>query len=169
MAMAKFSFRALARTNPEPSDFLAAANEVVVDEIETGKFITMLYVLLDPESSTVASASAGHPAARVVAPDGEVGELGGHGLALGIDSDQEYEVARNELALGTTVVLYTDGVIEARRDGELYGEERLDDLLRRRAELGPQELAEAVLADCKSFAGGELSDDCAVVCLRLIP
>jgi sigma-B regulation protein RsbU (phosphoserine phosphatase) len=155
--------------HPEPADFLAAANEVVVDEIETGKFITMLYVLVDPESSTVACASAGHPAARVVTTDGQVGELGGHGLALGIDSDQEYEVARDELVPGTTVVLYTDGVIEARRDGELYGEERLDDLLRRRAELGPQELAEAVLADCKSFAGGELSDDCAVVCLRLIP
>jgi sigma-B regulation protein RsbU (phosphoserine phosphatase) len=169
MAMAKFSFRALARMHPEPSDFLAAVNEVVLDEIETGKFITMLYVLLDPESSTVASASAGHPAARVVAPDGQVGELGGHGLALGIDSDQEYEVARDKLAPDTTVVLYTDGVIEARRDGELYGEERLDDLLRRRAELGPQELAEAVLAECKSFAGGELSDDCAVVCLRLTP
>ncbi len=169
MAMAKFSFRALARMHPEPPDFLAAANEVVVDEIETGKFITMVYVVLDPETRTVASASAGHPAARVVTSDGQVGELGGHGLALGIDSDQEYEVARDEFAPGTTVVLYTDGVLEARRDGELYGEERLDDLLRRRADLGPQALAEAVLAECKSFAGGELSDDCAVVCLRLTP
>jgi serine phosphatase RsbU (regulator of sigma subunit) len=167
MAMAKFSFRALARTHPEPADFLARANEVVVDEIETGKFITMLYVLLDPEAGMVASSSAGHPAARVVTADGEVGELGGHGLALGIDSDQEYEIGRTELTPGTTVVLYTDGVIEARREGELYGEERLDDLLRRSAGLGPQELAEAVLADCKSFAGGELPDDCAVVCLRL--
>ena len=169
MAMAKFSFRALARMHPEPGDFLAAVNEVVVDEIETGKFITMVYVLLDPEARSAASASAGHPAARVVTAAGEVGELGGHGLALGIDSDQEYEVARDELAPGTTVVLYTDGVIEARRDGELYGEERLDELLRRRAGIGPQELAEAVLADCRSFAGGELSDDCAVVCLRLVP
>jgi serine phosphatase RsbU (regulator of sigma subunit)/uncharacterized protein YigA (DUF484 family) len=169
MAMAKFSFRALARMHPEPGDFLAAANEVVVDEIETGKFITMLYVLIDPDGGKVASASAGHPAARVVTADGEVGELGGHGLALGIDSDQEYEVARDQLGGGTTVVLYTDGVLEARRDGELYGEERLDDLLRRRAGLAPQELAEAVLADCRSFAGGELSDDCAVVCLRLVP
>jgi serine phosphatase RsbU (regulator of sigma subunit) len=169
MAMAKFSFRALARMHPEPADFLASANEVVVDEIETGKFITMLYVLLDPEAGTVSSASAGHPAARLVAPDGEVGQLGGHGLALGIESDQSYSAADTKLPRGTTVLLYTDGVIEARRDGELYGEERLDDLLRRRAALAPQELAEAVLADCKSFAGGELSDDCAVVCLRLAP
>jgi sigma-B regulation protein RsbU (phosphoserine phosphatase) len=169
MAMAKFSFRALARMHPEPEDFLAAVNEVVVDEIETGKFITMIYVLFDPESGAVASASAGHPAARVVSSDGRVGELGGRGLALGIDSDQEYEAARDELAPGTTVILYTDGVIEARRDGELYGEERLDDLLSRHAGLAPQELSEAVLADCRSFAGGELSDDCAVVCLRLAP
>jgi sigma-B regulation protein RsbU (phosphoserine phosphatase) len=169
MAMAKFSFRALARMHPEPEDFLAAVNEVVVDEIETGKFITMIYVLFDPESGAVASASAGHPAARLVSSDGRVGELGGRGLALGIDSDQEYEAARDELAPGTTVVLYTDGVIEARRDGELYGEERLDDLLSRHPGLDPQELSEAVLADCRSFAGGELSDDCAVVCLRLTP
>src|SRR5206468_11819154 len=56
MAMAKFSFRALARIHPEPADFLASANEVVVDEIETGKFITMLYVLLDAEAGTAASA-----------------------------------------------------------------------------------------------------------------
>ena len=120
-------------------------------------------------SPFVASSSAGHPAGRVVTVDGQVGELGGHGLALGIDSDQKYEVARDELAPGTTVVLYTDGVLEARRDGELYGEERLDDLLNRRADLGPQELADTVLAHCRSFAGGELSDDCAVVCLRLVP
>jgi serine phosphatase RsbU (regulator of sigma subunit) len=169
MAMAKFSFRALARMHPEPADFLASANEVVVDEIEPAKFITMLYVLLDPEARTVSCASAGHPAARVVTPDGKVGELGGHGLALGIDSDQEYAVAEIELAPGTTVVLYTDGVLEARHGGELYGEERLDDLLRRRAGLAPQELAEAILADCRSFAGGELTDDCAVVCLRVAP
>src|SRR6185503_12708799 len=85
MAMAKFSFRALARMHPEPEDFLAAVNEVVVDEIETGKFITMIYALFDPVTGTVASASAGHPPARVVSADGQVGELGGRGLALGID------------------------------------------------------------------------------------
>ena len=47
MAMAKFVFRSLAREHPEPGDFLAAANEVVVDEIADGKFITMLYVTVD--------------------------------------------------------------------------------------------------------------------------
>jgi serine phosphatase RsbU (regulator of sigma subunit) len=167
MAMAKFSFRALARMHPEPGDFLAKVNEVIVDEIGVGKFITMLYVLVDPAHRAVACASAGHPAARIVAQDGTVTPLAAGGLALGIETGQDYETAEAQLEPGSSVVLFTDGVIECRRDGQLYGEERLDELLVRRRELGPQELAEAILEDCRSFAGEALGDDCAVVCLRL--
>jgi serine phosphatase RsbU (regulator of sigma subunit) len=167
MAMAKFSFRALARKWPNPSPFLANANEVIVDEIESGKFITMLYLLVDPSARKIACASAGHPAARIVAPDGEVSQLGTGGLALGIEPGQKYATERVDLEPGCSVVLYTDGVIEARRDGELYGEERLDKALRKHRKLGAQALAEAILADCRAFAGGELDDDCAIVCLKL--
>ncbi len=167
MAMAKFSFRALARMHPEPGDFLARVNEVIVDEIAVGKFITMLYVLVDAKAGTVACASAGHPAARIVGPDGGVTALAANGLALGIEADQEYVAEEARIEPGASVVLYTDGVVECRRDGELYGEERLDDLLTRRSGSAPQELAEAILEDCRRFAGGDLGDDCAVVCLRL--
>ena len=169
MAMAKFSFRALARSYPEPSDFLANVNEVVVEEIEPGKFITMLYVVVDPASREVACASAGHPAMRVVTPGGRVLQLQTPGLALGIDSGQEYPAERARLEPGSSVVLFTDGVIEARRNGELYGEERLDRLLASRSYLGAQQLAEAILADCRAFGGGDLADDCAVVILKLAP
>jgi serine phosphatase RsbU (regulator of sigma subunit) len=167
MAMAKFSFRALARRDPEPAEFLARVNEVIVDEIGGGKFITMLYAVIDPKTRTVACASAGHPAAKVVRPDGGVVPLAGHGLALGIEPEQDYEAEWAELEPGSTLVLYTDGVVEARRDGKLYGEERLDRVLAKGADLGPQELAEAILADCRTFAGGDLGDDCALLCLRL--
>jgi serine phosphatase RsbU (regulator of sigma subunit) len=167
MAMAKFSFRALARLHPEPEDFLTRTNEVIVDEIGSGKFITMLYAVVDPLRRTVSCASAGHPPAKVLRPDGTVVPLAGPGLALGIEPDQEYEAERAALEPGSTIVLYTDGVVEARRDGKLYGEERLDKILVKGAALGAQELAESILADCRSFAGGELSDDCAILCLRL--
>lgn len=169
MAMAKFSFRALARTNPEPGTFLAAANEVVVEEIELGKFITMLYVLADPVEGTVACASAGHPPIRLVRPGRSVTALGTSGVALGIDPGQAYPEERVELDAGASIVLYTDGVIEARRGGDLFGEERLDAFLALHAELGAQELAEAILAECRSFSGGDLADDCAIVVLRLAP
>jgi serine phosphatase RsbU (regulator of sigma subunit) len=166
MAMAKFVFRSLAREHPEPADFLAAANDVVVDEIALGKFITMAYVTVDGADGSIACAQAGHPPPRVVLPDGRVEPLEAAGLVLGVDAGQEYEEVRAQLPPGGAVVLYTDGVVEARRDGELYGAERLDVLLARLAGRPARELAAAVVADCRTFAGGELSDDCAVVVIE---
>jgi serine phosphatase RsbU (regulator of sigma subunit)/uncharacterized protein YigA (DUF484 family) len=165
MAMAKFVFRSLAREHPDPSDFLARANEVVVREIAMGKFITMAYVTVDG-SGRVLCASAGHPQPRLVSPDGVVGPLECGGLALGIDAPQEYEQVPAELQPGGSVVLYTDGVIESRRDGELFGVERLDAVLAATASLPAQPIADAVLAACRDFAGGDLPDDCAVVVIR---
>jgi serine phosphatase RsbU (regulator of sigma subunit) len=169
MAMAKFSFRALARSYPEPPDFLARVNEVVIEEIALGKFITLFYAVVDPRTGAVACANAGHPAARLVCPDGRVVEVSASGLALGIESDQRYEAERMHLDPGSSLVLFTDGVIEARRDGTLYGEGRLEAFLRDNGALSAQALADALVADCRTFAGGEIDDDCAVVVLRMAP
>jgi serine phosphatase RsbU (regulator of sigma subunit) len=103
----------------------------------------------------------------VVDPYGNVTSLGATGLPLGIEPDQIYPEQRARLHPGSVVVLYTDGVIEARRGSELYGEERLDRLVAEGRGLPAQELAAEVLADCRAFAGGELADDCAIVCLKL--
>jgi serine phosphatase RsbU (regulator of sigma subunit) len=166
MAMAKFVFRSLAREHPEPAGFLAHANAVIADEIAVGKFITMAYLAIDGDGA-LACACAGHPAPRVVLPHGGVETLRCGGLALGIDPAQSYEETRAVLPRGAAVVLYTDGVSEARRDRELYGVGRLDALLVARRGLAAQALAEAVLADCRAFAGGELSDDGAVVVVKV--
>jgi sigma-B regulation protein RsbU (phosphoserine phosphatase) len=162
MAMAKFVFRSLAREHSDPSGFLARANDVVVREIATGKFITMAYVTVDG-GGRVLCASAGHPQPRLVRADGHVAPLECGGLALGIDAPQEYEQVSAELPTGGSVVLYTDGVIESRRDGELFGVERLDGVLAANAARPAQEIADAVLAACRDFGGGDLPDDCAVV------
>ena len=164
MAMAKFVFRSLAREHSEPSDFLAAANEIVLEEIGDGKFITMLYVTADGREGELACASAGHPPPRVVR-GGVVEPLEVRGLALGIAGGQVYEVERVTLEPGDAAVLFTDGLLEARRDGELYGEERLDASLARHASLPAEELALAVVEDCRAY-GGDLADDCAVVILK---
>jgi serine phosphatase RsbU (regulator of sigma subunit) len=166
MAMAKFVFRSLAREHPEPADFLAAANDVICSEIDPGKFISMSYVVVDGTSGSVAGASAGHPAPRIVLPDGSTRPLEAHGLVLGIDGGQEYAESRAVLSPGGSLVLYTDGVVEARRDGELYGDDRLDSLLAARRELPARALAAAVAEDAREFAGGDLSDDLAVVVIR---
>jgi serine phosphatase RsbU (regulator of sigma subunit) len=168
MAMTKFVFRSLAREHPDPADFLRAANDVVVDEVAEGKFVTMLYVTIDPATGEVACASAGHPVPRLVSDDGSVVELGSGGLALGISPDQEYSEARERLDLGSAVVLFTDGVVEARRNGELYGHERLDRFLSEHRELSPNKLAKAVVDGARAFSGGGLADDSAVVVVKRV-
>jgi serine phosphatase RsbU (regulator of sigma subunit) len=166
MAMVKFLFRSLAREHSRPGNFLARANEVVVGEIAAGKFVTMAYVIIDPDRGIVACAAAGHPSPRLVRPDGTVSPLPAGGLALGVESDQEYDDIEEAFPPGAAIVLYTDGVLEARCGGEVYGEERLDALLARRASLPADELAGAILAECGDYAGGELDDDAAVVVIK---
>ena len=168
MAMAKFVFRSLAREHPEPPDFLQSANDVIVGEIAPGKFITLVYLVLDPRTGELAVAGAGHPAPRLLRADGKLEALDVAGLVLGIEAAQSYDERRAALAVGDAVVLYTDGVLEARREGELYGSERLDATLQREVARSPEELARAVLDDCRAFARGELADDCAIVVVRRV-
>jgi serine phosphatase RsbU (regulator of sigma subunit) len=166
MAMSKFVFRSLTREHPEPADFLRAANEVVVGEVHEGKFVTMLYVTLDLSTGELVGASAGHPNPRVIRADGTVVELSARGLALGIEPDQEYAEARELLVPGSAAVLLTDGVLEARLDGELYGERRLARLLAERRNEPAADLARAVVEGARAFAGGDLGDDSAVVVVK---
>ncbi|HVD12287.1 MAG TPA: SpoIIE family protein phosphatase [Gaiellaceae bacterium] len=167
MAMAKFVFRSLAREHPEPGDFLAAANEIVLEETGEGKFITLLYLAVDGRKGELVCASAGHPPPRIVPAGGSPVPLRVRGLALGIAEAQTYAAERVRLEPGDAVVLYTDGLPEARRDGELYGEDRLDAVLASNASLPAEELAKALVEDCRAFAG-ELADDCAVVVVKRV-
>ena len=166
MAMAKYVFRSLAREHPDPGTFLAAANEVVSSEIAPGRFITMVELVFDAAGGEVACASGGHPPPRLVHPDGTVEAISAHGLALGIDAPQEYHTVTAPFPPGSIVVVYTDGVIEARRGGEQFGVERLDVLLSEHRELAPQAIAAAALAACREWAEGELADDFAIVVVK---
>ena len=166
MAMAKYVFRSLAREHVDPGAFLAAANDVVSSEIAPGRFITMVELVIDAEHGEVACASAGHPAPRLILPDGTVEAISARGLALGIDAPQTYETMTAAFPPGAIVVAYTDGVVEARRGGEQFGIERFDDLLSERRSLPPREIAEAALAVCREWTEGELTDDFAVVVIK---
>jgi len=165
MALAKFAFRSLVRQYPDPGELLAQVNEVAVGELSGGSFVTMACLTVDPGSGEVRAASAGHPPARLLAPDGAVSRLAPRGLALGVEADQRYEEVQATLEPDAALCLYTDGLVEARRDTEPYGDERRDAALPSGRELSAEELANHLAEDCRAFAG-EPDDDYAVVVIR---
>jgi sigma-B regulation protein RsbU (phosphoserine phosphatase) len=165
MALAKFAFRALVRHYPEPGALLSEVNEVALGELSGGSFVTMVCLTVDPATGEVWAASAGHPPARVLSPDGSLAALAPRGLALGVEEGQRYEELVTTLVPGGVLCVYTDGLVEARRGGEQYEEQRLDAALASGRELSAQALAEHVVADCRAFAG-EPGDDYTVVVIR---
>jgi serine phosphatase RsbU (regulator of sigma subunit) len=165
MALAKFAFRSLVRLYPDPAALLEQANEVALGELAGGTFVTLVCVTVDPLTGAVSAASAGHPPIRLLTPDASISLLAPRGLALGIEADQRYETATATLEHGAALCLFTDGLIEARREGDQYGEERLHDALASGRDLSAQALAEHVVADARAFAG-EPDDDYAVVVIR---
>jgi serine phosphatase RsbU (regulator of sigma subunit) len=168
MAMAKFVFRSLAREHPDPGELLASANEVLVGEIPVGRFVTMVCVTVDPATGELRCANAGHPQPRLLSADGSVSAIEASGIALGVENGEHYPAVQHVLEPGAAIVLYTDGLIEARRNGVQYGLKRLDRLIAARSDLLANELARALVADCREFAGGELADDAAVVVIRRV-
>jgi two-component system CheB/CheR fusion protein len=158
------ALRTLAFISPSPAYVLKHANVMLLHEGEHGQLVTVLLVILDPATGRGSVASAGHPPALQLSDHGcRFIELQ-YGLPLG---SMEQSFAATSLALepGEALVLYTDGATEARREGELFGEQRLIETLRAAADRSPAALLETLRAAVTSFAG-ELQDDLQILALR---
>jgi serine phosphatase RsbU (regulator of sigma subunit) len=171
-ALARHSARTLARNDPLPSQVLAGLNEAIMSEPGSDlQFSTAAYARLVAvgDSTVVTCSSAGHPLPLVVRASGRVEEIGEPGTLLGVLPTVRVTDHTTELAPGDAVVLYTDGVTEARRDGQIFGEERLGALLSRLAGRPAAEIAAAIEDAVVAFHRGPLDDDLAVVVIRVAP
>ena len=151
------------------SEVATRLNNRLVASVETGNFMSMLLVLVDPVAMTMHYVNAGHPGV-ILARGDDVRELEKTGMVLGVVGDQRYEAAGPvELQPGDLLVLRTDGVDETRnRARELFGTERLYAALRKSAGLGADEALAAVECAATDFADGlEQDDDLTMVAIRL--
>lgn len=156
--------RALAFVSPAPDYILANVNRLLLHEEERQQLVTVLLVLLDPESGQGFLVSAGHPSAVLLSADTCRIVQPHYGLPLGA-IDQSFVSRDFCLAPGEALVLYTDGVTEARRDGEFFGEKRLLKILGMAQDKKPQHLIERVQNAVIAYAG-ELGDDLEILALR---
>jgi serine phosphatase RsbU (regulator of sigma subunit)/PAS domain-containing protein len=161
----RYELRTLLEEGKPPGRTLAVFNRQVLDEIAEDEYVTMLLLVLDPATGAVSWSSAGHPPPVLACPGPRVLAFGGS-LPLGMFPDASYRTARLRLAPGRCLVLYTDGVIEARNlDGQELGAEGLEAAIPPMA-ASAAAVAEAILKQVQSHTGDHLDDDAAVLVLR---
>jgi phosphoserine phosphatase RsbU/P len=154
---------AFAHQTVRPQEVLRRTNGLLVEK-ELPGFVTLFLGILDSETGEFRFASAGHPSMFLRRASGDIQALGTGSSPLGVHPDATWKSGAVGLEAGDLLLLYTDGVIEARRNGEYFGEKRLGTLLKRRR-ISVERLPHTVLDQVLAFSGGNLEDDVAVLAL----
>jgi sigma-B regulation protein RsbU (phosphoserine phosphatase) len=163
MSATRSLFRMAAEGLKSPSEALLRLNQALLKDLPSGRFVTLVYSILDTKSATVKIANGGHPYPIFVSHQTNVRELKSEkGFPLGL-MNSEYSEVGLTLQAGDRLLMYTDGAVEAENGGgEEYGTSRLVKSLQKTGVS-----AQSVLADVQEFAsGGTLSDDATAIVLR---
>ncbi|MGH9548003.1 MAG: SpoIIE family protein phosphatase, partial [Terriglobales bacterium] len=162
MSATRGMLRSLAETSCTPSEVLTKLNRLLVEDFPAGRFVTMVYAVLDPARRKLLFASAGHLEPLLIAGSETRFVETEKGMPLGIGAG-EYSEIEVDLPQGGGVVLYSDGITEAENgDEEQYGAARL-----RTHVLQPAASAESILADVRAFANGPgICDDATVIFVK---
>jgi len=167
MAVVRTLFRVEARRRIFPAETLLSVNMALQAERSFG-MVTLCYAFVDPTTSTLHVANAGHNYPIILNGTPTLEEVKLPGLPLGIDEDAEYEEKVIKIKAGLSIVFYTDGVVEAMNsDGEIYGFERMKASLLLNQKLEPRLLVDKMMSEVAHFTeGAPQSDDITVVVLQ---
>lgn len=170
-ALARSTVRTLGHQGRDPEQVLAVLDEVLADWTADLALVTATYCTVAPGPTGEVRLSlcrAGHPPALLRRADGSVERFGERGTVLGCGLPLTLRATQHAMRPGESLVLYTDGVTEARPTGSTsgLGEDRLVGLVAALpARSGAEELADAIAAEVDRVSGGSLRDDAAVLVL----
>ncbi|MEU8653654.1 SpoIIE family protein phosphatase [Streptomyces sp. NPDC048737] len=173
-SLTRYTLRAAALHDPDPVSALSTLNQVLHEHYTGGdpRYCTVIFGTLEPDPATgqvtVRLASGGHPPALVLRGNGKAEFLATPGgLLVGALPEARFATATTVLTLGDTLILYTDGLTEARTGDDrttLYGEEALLEFAADHAGKPPQDLIQALTGLLDTFGDG-LDDDTALLAL----
>lgn len=170
MAEARTMIRSRSVQFNSPDKLLFELNQFLYEDLTKAElFITLFYLQYQPVSRTIEYASAGHsPTLLWQAAKEQCIKLDPEGLIIGVKKEFPYEKETVELGSGDVMLLYTDGLIEAMNDNnELFGENRLADLLKENRHLQPQELISHIVEQVQLFSGHHnFLDDVSMIALK---
>jgi PAS domain S-box-containing protein len=167
--LARTTVRTAALLEKSPARILEILNQAILAASSDSKFATVAVARFEKVDSglTFCFASGGHPAPLVLRSSGSVDSVDQGGMAVGMFPDMQYEEKNYELNKGDMIVFYTDGVTESRRDGELFGTKRLEELLASCADGDAVEAAAFIDHSAVGFAvDGMPHDDIAILVIQ---
>jgi sigma-B regulation protein RsbU (phosphoserine phosphatase) len=166
MSNLQAAVRAFATDAAEPQDLCQQVNRILCGHIAEGRFISFFYCVADADLGVLTYANAGHYPPLLVRTDGTVERLDAGGAVLGVFPDGAYVQGCTSLAGGDRLVLFTDGITEARDDGDReFGEERLTALAVEHRACSAPALQARLLDAVAAFTGGRFHDDATLIVL----
>jgi GAF domain-containing protein len=168
-ALARYTLRSVAMDLRQPAQVLRKLNELLLHQQLDERFCTVAYGRIVPTVNgvRVTVSRGGHPRPLVLRRDGTIEPVGAEGGLIGLLAEIRLWEETTQLFPGDTMVFYTDGVTEAGRGRDQFGEEGLAEVLRRAAGSSAPEVAAAVEAAVLEFGGAQPRDDVAIVTLRV--
>ena len=168
MSSLQAAVRAFALDAAPPHAVCASVNRLLCGQMIPGRFATMAYLRLDAGGGKITYANAGHNPPLLARTNGDVEKLWASGTVLGVFPDAEYLAAEATLQSGDRLLLYTDGITEARnRDDEEFGMERLSNVLTRNRHLSASQLHSAVMDEVTRFADAGFQDDATLLAVAI--
>lgn len=166
-ALVRYTVRAIAAQAREPRAVLRLVNEAILRQ-QPDRFTSLAYARIQlGEQPSFSLALAGHPQPLLLRAEDPPRPIGPFGDLLGLWEEPDVRQVRLELSRGDVVLLYTDGVTEARRGDEEFGERRLHAAVARLRGRSVRELTDGIIAEAVSFQEGTTRDDIAVVAFGL--
>jgi PAS domain S-box-containing protein len=169
-ALARYTLRAAALTESSPAQVLKTLNEAMLKQPGERRFCTVAYVRFDPTATGVVAtiASGGHPLPLALRAGAEGSEVGLPGSLLGVLDDPDIDDVRLDLFPGDSLVLFTDGVTEARAPKRVWGANDLARFVGAHEPLRAAAIAERIERGALSAQADEPRDDVAIVVLKVV-
>ncbi len=167
-ALAKMTIKAFAYECDSPSEVLARANRVINSQMSPGQFITIAFVVIDPTTGNLWYAIAGHPSPIIIDYKTlAVRQLYIGSTPLGVLESARYENHHDKLMPSEVILLYTDGLLEARNGNGMFGEEGVVNTLLGITDLDIKDIPKILLDAAEEFSKGKLNDDVAIITVGL--
>ncbi len=168
MALTRTLVRAAVVQTESPAEAMRQVNDLLIPDTSLGMFVTAVYGVVDLRTHEFTYANAGHNPPLWIHADGQIERLTRTGIALGIIESDEITERTVQLAAGDSILLYTDGITEAfSPQDEMFGEDRLQGVVRASAGRSASGLVEEIDAQVKDFMGPlPLADDMTALALK---